>query len=84
MFLRILILTNLERKMFNRKLSQLIVTFAFFYSSIVCHLKAIELLEKGNIWVAIFLWFCALSSFLGALRFQIAKLFYKLRDFFKK
>ncbi len=69
--------------MINRNISQLIVTIAFFYSSLICHFKAMELYqEKSLIW-AIFLWFCSFTSFCGALRFQIAKIIYKIRDLFK-
>ena len=70
----------MENKMFNRNISQLIVTFAFFYSAIVCHFKALELLKSEEILLAIFLWFCALTSFLGAIRFQIAKFVKKIKD----
>ena len=69
--------------MINRNISQLIVTLAFFYSSIVCHFKALELFHNGQLFMSIFLWFCALTSFCGALRYQIAKIIYKLRDFKK-
>ena len=64
----------------NRNISQLIVTLAFFYSSIVCHFKALELFNDQELLMSIFLWFCALTSFCGALRYQIAKIIYKLRD----
>ena len=70
---------SLEIKMFNKNITQLIVTFAFFYSSIVCHFKAIELFNSEDKFLAIFLWFCALSSFLGGFRFQIAKIVYKIK-----
>tara|TARA_B100000029_G_scaffold441433_3_gene459258 strand:+ start:207 stop:419 length:213 start_codon:yes stop_codon:yes gene_type:complete len=70
--------------MFNRKISQIIVTFAFFYSAIICHFKALELSENNEILLAIFLWFCALTSFLGAIRFQIAKLVKKIKEMKKK
>ena len=33
--------------MFNRNISKLIVTFAFFYSSVICHFKAIEFYESA-------------------------------------
>ncbi len=73
-------MTKMENRMFNRNFSQLIVTFAFFYSAIVCHFKALELLKSEEILLAIFLWFCALTSFLGAIRFQIAKFVKKIKD----
>ena len=65
--------------MLNNNISKIIVTFAFFYSSLICHFKAIELYDSGRIMFALFLWFCALCSFCGALRFQIAKLVDKLK-----
>ena len=66
--------------MFNQKVSQIIVTFAFFYSAVICHFKAIETFKSGELFLSYFLWFCALTSFLGALRFQIAKLVKKIKD----
>ena len=66
--------------MFNRNISKLIVTFAFFYSAVICHLKAIEFYEKKELLWSYFLWFCALTSFLGALRFQIAKIVEKIKS----
>tara|TARA_Y100000991_G_scaffold120443_1_gene90866 strand:+ start:10 stop:240 length:231 start_codon:yes stop_codon:yes gene_type:complete len=75
---------KMEDKMFSRKVSQLIITFAFFYSAIICHLKAIETLNEGNVLLALFLWFCAITSFMGGLRFQIAKLVIKIKELKKK
>ncbi len=66
--------------MFNRKISQLIVTFAFFYSAIICHFKAIECFNNNDFFLSYFLWFCALTSFLGGIRFQIAKLVEKIKS----
>ena len=74
----------MEEKMINRNISQLIVTIAFFYSAIVCHFKAIELFEENEFFLSYFFWFCALTSFCGALRFQIAKFVYKIKDLIKK
>ena len=65
--------------MINRTLSQLIITFAFFYSAIVCFLKARILLENQEYFWSVFLFFCSLSAFLGALRFQIQKVVNFLR-----
>ena len=70
----------MENKMFSRKISQLIITFAFFYSAIVCHFKAIEIYNEGTLFVAFFLWFCAITSFMGGLRFQIARLVSKIKE----
>ena len=71
---------NSEEKMLNNNISKIIITFAFFYSSLVCHFKAIEFIDMNKIFPAIFLWFCSFCSFCGALRFQIAKVIYKIRD----
>ena len=60
--------------MFNGNVSQLIITFAFFYSTLICHFKAHEFHIQGQNMLALALWFCALLSFLGALRFQIARI----------
>jgi len=70
---------KMGRKMFSKQIGQLIVTFAFFYSTLACHLKAMELFEKNENFLAIFLWFCAFTSLMGGLRFQIAKIVYKLK-----
>ena len=70
----------MENKMFSRKISQLIITFAFFYSAVVCHFKAIETYKDENILLSYFLWFCAVTSFAGGLRFQIAKLVSKIKE----
>ena len=67
-------------KMFSRKISQLIITFAFFYSAIVCHFKAIEIYNEEIFFLSFFLWFCAITSFMGGLRFQIAKLVSKIKE----
>ena len=69
---------NTEEKMINSKLSQLIVTMAFFYSAIVCHFKAMEMYQENELFFSIFLWFCSFTSFCGGLRFQIAKIVYKI------
>ncbi len=74
---------NTEEKMINRNLSQLIVTIAFFYSSLICHFKAMELYQEKSFILAFFLWFCSFTSFCGALRFQIAKVIYKIKDLIK-
>ncbi|OUX43206.1 hypothetical protein CBE37_02485 [bacterium TMED277] len=71
---------NLENKMLNRKISQLIITFAFFYSTMICHFKAVDFHDEGRIFLSYFLWFCSLTSFLGGLRFQIAKLVEKIKS----
>jgi len=74
----------MEKRMFSRKISQLIITFAFFYSAIVCHFKAIETYNEGDLFLSFFLWFCAITSFMGGLRFQIAKLVEKIKELNKK
>lgn len=72
---------SLEEKMLNRNFSKIIISFAFFYSAFVCYFKALELFEVGQNILAAFLIFCALCSFCGAFRFQIAKIVYKIRDY---
>ncbi len=74
---------SMEEKMINQNISKMIVTLAFFYSALVCHFKALELYENKETFLAFFLWFCALTSFCGALRFQIARIVYKIRDLIK-
>tara|TARA_E500000178_G_C17014527_1_gene752228 strand:+ start:111 stop:353 length:243 start_codon:yes stop_codon:yes gene_type:complete len=63
-----------EIKVFNSSFSRIIITFAFFYSSLICHFEAISQLNDGKIFLAIFLWVCALTAFMGGFRFQIAKI----------
>ena len=46
--------------MFSRKVSQLIITFAFFYSAIICHFKAIETFNEGNVLLSYFYGFVQL------------------------
>tara|TARA_B100000989_G_scaffold282634_1_gene247897 strand:- start:656 stop:871 length:216 start_codon:yes stop_codon:yes gene_type:complete len=65
--------------MFGNNVSKIIVTFAFFYSAIICFFKGEYFYEIGELGYALGLWVCALLSFLGALRFQIAKLVKSLR-----
>ena len=65
--------------MFNSSVSQLIINFAFIYSSIICHFRAIEYFNEKEILMALLLWFCALTSLMGAFRFKIAKIIKKLR-----
>ncbi len=71
---------NLVIKMFSSNVSKIIVTFAFFYSAIICYFKGEQLYNEGQILYAIVLWVCAFLSFIGALRFQVAKLIYFFRD----
>ena len=75
---------NMDEKMINSNISRFIVTIAFFYSAVICYFKAIELYEEKNVLLALFLWFCALTSFCGALRFQIAKFVEKIRNLIRK
>ena len=37
-------------------------------------------MNEGNVLLALFLWFCAITSFMGGLRFQIAKLVKKIKE----
>ncbi len=72
-------MTNLEIKMINRNISQLIITFAFIYSSIICHFEAMDRHQRDDFFMAYILWICALLSFFGALRFRIAKIIKNLK-----
>ena len=60
-------------KMFRSDISKVIVNFAFLYSSLICFFKGEDFYNQGEILYALFFWMCSLLSFLGALRFQIAK-----------
>ena len=62
--------------MINSNLSKIIITFAFFYSALMCNFKALELYDSGYISLSYFIWFCGFLALMGALRFQIAKIVY--------
>ena len=57
---------------------QLIITFAFVYSALLCHFHASELRENGNIYAALLYWFFGLTALAGAFRFKIAEVIEKL------
>ena len=67
---------NLEIIMINSNISKIIITFAFFYSALMCNFKALELYDNGHISLSYFIWFCGFLALMGALRFQIAKIIY--------
>ena len=48
---------------------QLIITFAFAYSALLCHFHASELKENGDIYTALLYWFFGLTALAGAFRF---------------
>ncbi len=60
--------------MINSNISKIIITFAFFYSALMCNFKALELYENDHIMLSYFIWFCGFLALMGALRFQVAKL----------
>ena len=60
--------------MINRNFSQIIITFAFLYSSLICHFEAMDKFNEKDIVMSILLWICSFSSLMGAFRFKIAKL----------
>ncbi|MBK93720.1 MAG: hypothetical protein CMP33_05795 [Rickettsiales bacterium] len=62
--------------MINSNISKIIITFAFFYSALMCNFKAIELYDNGHFTLSYFIWFCSFLALMGALRFQIAKIIY--------
>ena len=57
---------------------QLIITFAFAYSALLCHLHASELNENGDIYGAVLYWFFGLTALAGAFRFRIASIIERL------
>ena len=57
---------------------QLIITFAFFYSALLCHFHASELRENGDILNAILYWFFGFTALAGGFRFKIAHLIEKI------
>ena len=57
---------------------QLIITFAFVYSALLCHFHASELKENGDIYTALLYWFFGLTALAGAFRFKIAGVVEKL------
>ena len=71
---------NSEIKMINKTFSQLIITFAFFYSAIICYFKARIFFDNQEYLLCFVLSICSISAFMGALRFQIQKLV----DYLKK
>ena len=58
-----MIFDEFGRKMINRNISQLIVTLAFFYSSLICHFKAIEVFEEKIFCLLYFFGFVLLLLF---------------------
>ena len=60
--------------MINSNISKIIITFAFFYSALMCNFKALELYDNGHISLSYFIWFCGFLSLMGALIFKIAKI----------
>ena len=60
----------------NRKsISQYILTFAFFYSSMICFSEAINKWENEQVWISILLWVCGSLSFIAIFRWKIADFF---------
>ena len=62
-----------------KKLSDYIMNFAFLYSSFLCFTTAIEKWDTQKI-LAIIIFICGSLSFIAVFRYQIAKLFYKIRN----
>ncbi len=62
----------------RKSFGQIIITVMFFYSAILCHFEASELLENNEEMKAYFYWFCCFTALAGSLRFQIAGLIEKL------
>ena len=53
----------------------------FIWSALLCHFEAISLREKGDIFNASLYWFFGLTAVLGAFRFKIAEIIYRLIEF---
>ena len=62
-----------------KKLSDYIMNFAFLYSSFLCFTTAIEKWDTQKI-LAIIIFICGSLSFIAVFRYQIAKIFYKIRN----
>ena len=62
----------------RKSFGQIVITIMFFYSAILCHFHASELLENNNMMGASIYWFCCFTALAGSLRFQIASLIEKL------
>ena len=62
-----------------KKFSDYIMNFAFLYSSFLCFTTAIEKWDTQKI-LAIIIFICGSLSFIAVFRYQIAKLFYKIRN----
>ena len=60
-----------------KKISDYIVSFAFLYSSFLCFDKSIDLWESKK-YLAMFVLFCGILSFVAVFRFSIAKIIYFL------
>ena len=50
---------------------QLIITFAFAYSALLCHFHASELKENGDLYTALLYWFFGLTALAGAFRSEL-------------
>ena len=62
----------------RKSFGQIIITVMFFYSGILCHFHASELLENNEVMEAYLYWFCCFTALAGSLRFQIASLIEKI------
>ncbi len=58
----------------RKKISQYIMTFAFFYSSILCFSEANNKWLDGQLWLSILILISGLLSFLAVFRWQISDL----------
>ena len=65
-----------KRKTFG----QIIITAMFIWSALLCHFEASSLREEGDIFNASLYWFFCFTAVLGAFRFKIAELIYRLID----
>ena len=61
----------------RKGIGQLIITFAFAYSALLCHFHASGLREQGENIEAYLYWFFCFTALAGSLRFQLANLIEK-------
>ncbi len=66
-----------------KRLSDIIMTFAFIYSSFICFIEAKENWENNKIY-ATFIFFCGMLSFIAIFRWQIANLYNYLKKMKKR
>ena len=62
----------------KKTFGQIIITAMFLWSALLCHFEASSLKEEGNLTNATLYWFFGFTAVMGAFRFKIAELIYRL------